>query len=33
MIAPINAKIEKALRKAIGSVPNVEADQIAAPVT
>jgi hypothetical protein len=29
---PINAKVEKALREAIGSVPRVEADQIAAPI-
>jgi hypothetical protein len=32
MIARINAKVEKALREAIGSVPRVEADQIATPL-
>jgi hypothetical protein len=33
MIARINAKPEKALREAIGSVPHADADQIAAPLT
>ena len=32
MIAPMNARVEKALREAIGSVPHVEAEQIAAPL-
>ena len=32
MIARINAKVEKALREAIGSVPRVKADEIAAPL-
>jgi hypothetical protein len=32
MITRINAKVEKALREAIGSVPRVEADQIAVPL-
>jgi hypothetical protein len=32
MIARINGKVERALREALGSVPRVEADQIAAPL-
>jgi hypothetical protein len=32
MIARINAKVEKALREAISSVPHVEPDQIGAPL-
>jgi hypothetical protein len=32
MTARINAKVEKALREAIGSVPRVKADEIAAPL-
>ena len=32
MIARINAKVEKALREALGNVPRTEADQIEAPL-